>query len=111
MAEIRRVGTGNNHGFRMWNKAELERLDVNTLAMLCLRMAESGMADSEEREEVGRLRREWVLLIGNKPPVLPGLHTQQDIEAYAEALKQRMVTYLAGFSHRESSQAQPAFNL
>ena len=90
----------------MWNKFELERLDLNMLAMLCLRVAESGMANSEEREEAGRLRREWVMFIGNGNPVLLGLHTQQDIAAYVEALKQRMVTYLAGFSHRESSQAQ-----
>jgi hypothetical protein len=83
----------------MRNNMELDRLDLNMLAMLCLRVAESGMANSEEREEAGRLRREWVLLIGNRNPVLLGLH---DIEAYAEPLKQRMVTYLTGFSHRES---------
>ena len=92
----------------MWEKAELERLELNMLAMLCLRVAESGMANSEEREEAGRLRREWVLLIGDRDPVLLGLHIKKDIEAHAEVLKQRMVTYLAGFSHCEPSQAQPA---
>ncbi len=78
------------------------------LAMLCLRVVESGVANSEEREEAGRLRREWALLIGDTNPVLPGLDTQQDIAAYGEALRQRMVGYLAGISHRESFQAQPA---
>ena len=82
----------------MWNKAELERLDLNMLAMLCLRALESGVANSEQREEAGRLRRESALLIGNKNPALPGLATQEGIEAHAEALKRRMVTYLAGFS-------------
>jgi len=91
----------------MWNNVELERLDLNMLAMLCLRVTESRMANSEEREEARRLRREWLMFIGNRNPVLLGLDTQQDIKAYAEALRQRMVTYLAGFSHRESSQAQP----
>ena len=92
----------------MWNKIELERLELNMLAMLCLRVAESGMANSEEREEAGRLRREWVMFIGDRNPVLHGLDTQQDIKPYEKALRQRMVTYLAGFSDRESSQAQPA---
>lgn len=94
----------------MWNKVEFEKLDLNMLAMLCLRVVESSVANSEEREEAGRLRHEWALLIGHTKPVLPGLHTQQDIEAYAEALKQRMVNYLAGFSHREPFQAQPTSN-
>ena len=92
---------------RMRNNMELDKLDLNMLAMLCLRAEESGMANSEEREEAGRLRREWVLLIGNRNPVLLGLH---DIEAYAEPLKLRMVTYLTGFSHRESSQATACLN-
>jgi len=95
-----------HQGFSMRNRPELERLELNMLAMLCLRVVESGMSDSEESEEAGRLRREWMLLIGNRSPALPGLHTQQDIDAHAEALKQRMVTYLANFCHRESSQAQ-----
>ena len=84
----------------MWNKIELERLELNMLAMLCLRVAESGMANSEEREEARRLRREWAMFIA---PVLHWLDTQQDIKPYEQALRQRMVTYLAGFSHRESS--------
>jgi hypothetical protein len=92
----------------MWNQIELESLELNMLAMLCLRVAESGMANSEEREEAGRLRREWAMFIGDWNPVLHGLDTQQDIKPYEQALRQRMVTYLAGFSHRESSQAQPA---
>jgi len=89
----------------MWNNVELEMLDLNMLAMLCLRVTESRMANSEERGEARRLRREWVMFIGNGNPVLLGLDTQPDIKAYAEALRQRMVTYLAGFSHRESCQA------
>ena len=85
---------------------ELERLNLNMLAMLCLRVVESGMANSDEREEAGRLRGEWALLIGNTNPSLPGLDTRQDIEAHEAALRQQMVTYLAGFFRRESFQAQ-----
>ena len=59
----------------------------------------------KEREEAGRLRHEWVMFIGNRNPVLLELNAQQGIEPHVEALKQRMVTYLAGFSHLESSQA------
>ena len=81
---------------------ELERLDLNMLAVLCLRVLESGIANSGERAEGGRLRQEWVLLIDKKNPDLAGVTTQRDIEAHAEALRQRMVTYLAGFSSIEA---------
>jgi len=82
-------------------------LDLNLLAMLCLRMVESGVANSDEREEAERLRGEWALLIGNAKPVIPEPHTEQGIEMYAEGLRQRMLTYLARFPHCESFQQQP----
>jgi hypothetical protein len=101
------AGTGTSR-VKMSNKEELKRLELNTLAMLCLRVLESDLANSDDREEASRLRREWALLIGNSRPILPGLHTQQDVETYTETLRQQMVTYLVGFSRPEAFQAQPA---
>src|SRR5271165_6016339 len=82
----------------MTKMGELERLDLNTLAMYCLRVAESAAANSLQAEQARQLKTEWALFIGHARPPLPGLDSQEDIETYGKELKQRMVSFLAGCS-------------
>ena len=84
-------------------KEELERLDINLLAMFCLKVAESHDASLLEVEQARQLRHEWKLLIGYARPPLPELKTQQDIDAYAERLQRRMVDFLSGTSSRSAT--------
>ena len=79
----------------MLKMGELERLDLNILAMYCLRVAESAAANSSQAEQARQLKREWALFIGHARPPLPGLDSQEDIETYGKELKQRMVSFLA----------------
>ncbi len=77
---------------------ELERLNLNLLAMYCLRVAESAASNSLQAEQARQLKAEWALFIGHIHPPIPGLDSQEDIEAYRRELKQRMVSFLAGCS-------------
>ena len=77
---------------------ELERLDLNMLAMYCLRVAESPAATSLQAEQARKLKTEWAVFIGHIHPPRPRLGSQEDIEAYGKELKQRMVSFLAGCS-------------
>jgi hypothetical protein len=82
----------------MLKMGELETLHLNLLAMYCLRVAESAAANSLQVEQARKLKAEWALFIGHTNPPIPGLDSQEDIEAYGRELKQRMVRFLAGCS-------------
>lgn len=84
-------------------KEEVARLDINLLAMYCQRVVDSGDATSAAAEEAGQLKHEWVMLIDSKTPPLPELKTQEDIDAYVERLKQRMVNFLSRMSSKSAS--------
>jgi len=77
---------------------EPEWQDLNVLAMHCLRVAESAAANYSQAELARQLKAEWALFIGHTHPPIPGLDSQNDIEAYGKGLKQRMVSFLAGCS-------------
>ena len=79
----------------MPNVDELGRLDLNMLAMYCLRFAESAEADAWQAEQARRLKAEWVLFIGHTKPPIPGLDTPEAIAIYGQELKHRMVSFLA----------------
>ena len=92
----------------MLKKAELERLELNTLAMSCLRVAESPAARSLEAEQAMGLKREWALLIGGPKPPSPGSDTPEHSDAQAKVLKERMVNFLSSCPLLESLSFQSA---
>ncbi len=75
---------------------ELERQDLNMLAMYCLRVAQSAAADPWQAEQAKQLKAQWALFIGHTHPPIPGLNSKEDIQAYGKELKRRMVSFLAG---------------
>lgn len=75
---------------------ELERLDLNMLAMYCQRVAESREATYLETEQARRFKTEWVSFIGHTSPRIPELENREDIGSSVEGLKQRVVSFLAG---------------
>jgi hypothetical protein len=77
---------------------ELERLELNMVAMYCLRVTESASATSLQAEQARKLKTEWALFIGHTYPPQPGLDSEEGIEAHGKELKQRMVFFLAGCS-------------
>jgi len=77
----------------MLSKRELEKLEVNMLAMYCLRVAENAPAGSAEAEEARKLRQEWSALIGRGGA--QGLDTPEDKEAWGQRLKSSMVQLLS----------------
>lgn len=83
---------------------DLERLELNILAMYCLRVFESPAADSLETTQAKQLKTEWALFIGLR---LPGLDTLEDLEDYGRDLKQRMVSFLTRCSLLSLSFATP----
>lgn len=84
----------------MMKMEELERLDINMLAMYCLRVVETAAENSMISERARKLKTEWALLIGNPNPPVPELAFYPDREAYLKVLKQRMVRVLAECSER-----------
>ena len=89
------IERGGVLGSAMPNSEELEQLDLNMLAMYCLRVAESRTSTPSDVEQARQLKTEWALFIGHARPPIPGLETLEDIEAYGKQLKQRMVSFLA----------------
>ncbi len=57
-----------------------------------------GAANSLEAEQARQLKAGWALFIGQTHPLIRESDSQQDIEAYGQELKQRMVSFLAGCS-------------
>jgi hypothetical protein len=85
------------HGrWKMLNAGELECLDLNMLAMYCLRVAESPEASYWEAEQARQFKTEWVLFIGHTRPRIPELEKGEDVGPYIKDFKQRMVSFLAG---------------
>jgi|SRR5215469_6954840 len=75
---------------RIWE--ELERMDVNMLAMYCQRVAETRTSNSMEADQARQLKHEWTLFIS---PTSPDLRAQHEIEAEREQLRQKMVSFLS----------------
>ena len=69
-------------------KEELEQMDVNVLAMYCQRLAEVSEANSMEADAARQLKQEWNLFIGS-------VHTQDEIKAQTEQLRERMLKFLS----------------
>jgi hypothetical protein len=73
-------------------REELQRMEINMLAMYCQRVAETHTANSVEAGRARRIRHEWTLFIS---PISPDLRTQEEIKAEGEQLRQRMVSFLS----------------
>jgi len=73
----------------------LEPLELNMLAMYCLRVAESAPANSWQAQQARQLRADWALYIGHTHPPIPGLDSQEDVNLYGKLLKEQMLRFLA----------------
>jgi len=73
-------------------REELQRMELNMLAMYCQRVAETHTGNSEEAGRARQIKHEWTLFIS---PISPNLRTQEEIETEAEQLRQRMVSFLS----------------
>jgi len=73
-------------------REELQRMELNMLAMYCQRVAETHTGNSVEASRARQIRHEWTLFIS---PIGPDLRTQEEIEAEGEQLRQRMVNFLS----------------
>ncbi len=87
---------------------ELEQMDLNMLAMYCLRVAESPESNYLEVEQARQFKTEWVLFIGHARPPIPELEKSKDLDAYEQYLKDRMVGFLAELPMRLTLSKQPA---
>jgi hypothetical protein len=76
----------------MFMKEDLERMDLNMLAMYCQRVAEVGEFHSMDTNQARELKHEWTSLIG---PTSPALLAQPNVEDQAEQLRLRMVSFLS----------------
>jgi hypothetical protein len=92
----------------MLNIGELESLDLNMLAMYCLRVAESPEASYWEAEQARQFKTEWVLFIGHTRPRIPELEKGEDVEPYIKDFKQRMVSFLASCPLQLTLAKEPA---
>ena len=77
-------------------KQELERMDLNILAVFCQKIAEARSDNSFEAHHARQLKYEWTLLVDPPTPSLRLLKAQQEIETHAEELKGKMVNFLSG---------------
>jgi hypothetical protein len=75
-------------------KEELERMDLNILAVFCQKVAEARSDNSTEAHQARQLKHEWTLLLDPRTPSsrLPG----PQVDNQAEQLKGRMVSFLSG---------------
>lgn len=76
-------------------KQELERMDLNILAVFCQKIAEARSDNSFEAHHARQLKYEWTLLV-DPPTPSRLLMAQEDIETHAEELKGKMVNFLSG---------------
>jgi hypothetical protein len=90
-----RTGSSETKKWDLLNMKDFKRMDLNMLAMYCLRVAESPASSAWEIERARELKMEWALFIGNAKPPIPGLETKDDMDAYENDLKERMVGFLA----------------
>jgi len=77
-------------------KEELERMDLNILAVFCQRVAEARSDSSFEAHHARRLKYEWTLLLDPATPLSRLRDRQEDVNTHAEELKGRMVSFLSG---------------
>ena len=77
-------------------KEELQRMDLNILAVFCQKVAEARNDNSLEAHDARQLKYEWTLLIDPPTPSSRLLEAEEDIETHAEELKGRMVNFLSG---------------
>jgi hypothetical protein len=76
----------------MSKKEDLERMDLNMLAMYCQRVAEVREFHSMEADQARELKHAWTLLIS---PATYAFRTQQNVEDQTEQLRLRMVSFLS----------------
>jgi hypothetical protein len=74
------------------SKEEIERMDLNMLAMYCQRVAEVREVNSMEAFHARQLKHEWVSFIGF---INPSSRTEHEMGVQAEQLRQRMLSFLS----------------
>jgi hypothetical protein len=72
----------------------LEQLGLTQLAVCCRKVSESPSLDSATREEALELQNEWASL--GRATSARSIKEQQELRAEEEALKSRMIDFLAG---------------
>ena len=77
-------------------KEELEKMDVNMLAVFCQKVAEARNDSSFEAHHAQQLKYEWTLLLDPATPSSLLRDRQEDVNTHAEELKGRMVSFLSG---------------
>ena len=77
-------------------KEELERMDLNILAVFCQKVAEAHSDSSFEARHARQLKFEWTLLLDPIAPSSRLPEAQEDVDTHAEGLKGRMVSFLSG---------------
>lgn len=77
-------------------KEELERMDVNILAVFCQKVAQACNDNSFEARHARQLKYEWTLLLDPPTPSAPLRKAQEDIDTHSAELKGRMVSFLSG---------------
>jgi len=76
-------------------KEELERMDLNILAVFCQKVAEDLSNNSFEALHARQLKNEWTLILDPPDPSSRLLDAREDIEVHAAELKGRMVSFLS----------------
>ena len=75
-------------------KEELERMDLNILAVFCQNVAEACSDNSFEAHHARQLKYEWTMILDPDPSARL-LKRQEDIDLDAAELKGRMVSFLS----------------
>ena len=78
----------------MPSKQELEGLDIIRLAVMCQKVADDALMDSNTAEKARQLKQEWVLLVARETPPPPSFAENEQIQVEKTALKKRMVELL-----------------
>jgi len=76
-------------------KEELERMDLNILAVFCQKVAEDHSDNSFEALHARQLKNEWTLILDPPDPSSRLLEARENIEVHAAELKGRMVSFLS----------------
>ena len=76
-------------------KEELERMELNILAVFCQKVAEAHSYNSFEAHHARQLRYEWTLILDPRDPSFRLPKAQEDIDICAAELKARMVSFLS----------------
>ena len=76
-------------------KEELERMDLNILAVFCQSVAEARSDNSFESHHARQLKYEWTMILDPPDPSAQVPKRQEDIDLDAAELKGRMVSFLS----------------